>query len=171
MSSCLRCALCISDVPPDGCNDNRYSDITASFRRTPCFLLRPSSCANTFAHSLFTTREMASCRRLLSTAPDAPQRDLMALTSTRVPSLFMGTASDRRTRARICDRQDEDGSSGGSRTRVIEFSTERLFGVNLFMIFNDLLHLLTIACTQMLGQPYGGHLHNVRNVGGLAEYL
>ena len=48
--------------------------------------------------------------------------DLMALTKTRVPSLFMAMVSERRTRARIWESAvGLRGAVRSGRTRAIEF--------------------------------------------------
>jgi hypothetical protein len=81
----------------------------------------------------------------------------------------MGTASDRRTSASICDKHDEEGSSGGSRTSVIEFSTEAQTNQPKPTHANG-HKKLTIPSAHMLGQSNRRHLHNIRNIRRLAKH-
>lgn len=72
------------------------------------FLLRPKSCASAVAEDSVTMVLVAETRCGSCKLPVDEHKDLITLTKTRVPSLFTGTESDRRTRLKIWSKPDSD---------------------------------------------------------------
>ncbi len=92
--------------PPVGCILSNENATMPSLINAAYFLLRPIICAKAAAIDGVTSWSIAAFLRwahdesvLLDALVD--QMDLMALTNTRVPSLFAATESERRTSARI----------------------------------------------------------------------
>ena len=117
-------------VPPPGCVLISDNATTPSLTSVGYRLLRPTSCASADTQGSVTSAFLAaSClldRSSFRVFGSVDQSDLVALTRTRVPSLFVAIESDRRTRSRIC-LKGELGSSG--RMSENELSTGMKAGV------------------------------------------